>query len=282
LHQVGRVHGEVSPASIVLRPSGATLLPPNGLLKEADFGADVAAFGAVLYEMLTGGKPPSRMPPAAPTERVPHTGPAGLRAAATRLAAKCLTAPPDQAPPIQMVVTEVRLLDVLARQSGAESPAPTQHAPQSPPSAQREAAPETRRKAGPLAEWLATAAPVEKPAHAAPAESFVRGVPTREFVSAMLSKKPVPSLARSEPDAELLEEEHDGAPDNEEEIDDRPPTPLERCPKCGSSQVRESRPRTKMEFFLSGLGIPIRRCHRCYHRYMVVYRYAFTKAPPPA
>jgi hypothetical protein len=270
LHVVGRAHGEVSAASIVLRPSGAVLLPPNDLQREVNLRADVAGFGAVLYEMLTGGEPPSGGPLAAPEEHVPHSGVPGLRAAATRLAAKCLATPPDEAPTIQMVVTEVRLLNVLARQSEAESPALPQRAP----------APQTLPKANPLAEWTAATEQVEKPERAAPTESFVGGEPTREFDSAMMSRKPASSPASPERDAKLPEEEQEGGPDDEKEIDDGAPTPLDRCPKCGSRQIHESHPRTKLEFLITNAGIPICRCHRCCHRYVVVLRFAFSKNVP--
>jgi hypothetical protein len=231
----------------------------------------VAAFGAVLYEMLTSGQPPQRGLPAAQAERVPHAGLHGVRAAATRLAAKCLATAPDQAPTIQMVVTEVRLLSVLARQLGAEPSAPPQPAP----------APETRRQSHPWAEWTATAQPVEKPARTAPAESFVDGEPTEEFVSAMLSRKPAPGPTPSEPDAELPKEGRDGALDSENEMHNRGPSPAEKCPKCGSRQVHESQSRTRFEFFVARFGIPICRCHRCFHRYFVVHRFAFSKEMPP-
>jgi hypothetical protein len=138
-----------------------------------------------------------------------------------------------------------------------------------------------------LAEWPAATLPVQKPApaahaaHAAPAESFVHGVPTREFVSAMLAPEPVPSLADHEPDAGLREEKLDGEEDQEEEVAERPPTPLEKCPKCGSSHVHRSKPHTKLEFLLANFGVPICRCHRCYHRYVVIFRFAFSKIPSP-
>jgi DNA-directed RNA polymerase subunit M/transcription elongation factor TFIIS len=282
LHQAGRAHGDVSPASIVLRPSGATLLPPNSLAMVANPRADVAAFGAILYQMLTGGRPPRSGLLAAPSGRAPHAGPSGLLAAATRLAGRCLAAPPQPAPTIQMVVTEVRLLSVLTKQMGPESPAPPLPAPPLPASSVPAPARETRTS-GPRAEWPAAAAqPVAKPAHAAPAETFVGvgGEPTQEFVRAMLSTNPVPSQAPSEHKAKLPTEERGDAPNDEEEIDQHAPSPAEKCPKCASRQVHHSHPRTKLEFLASRFGIPICRCHRCYHRYFVIFRMAIGKMGP--
>ena len=128
LHRAGRAHGEVSPTSVVLHRSGAELVPPNGRASEANSSADVSAFGAVLYQMLTGSKPPRGGLVAAPEEPLPDADPASLRAAAMRLAAKCLASPPERAPTIQMVSIEARLLNMRARQLGPEPAAPTQRA----------------------------------------------------------------------------------------------------------------------------------------------------------
>jgi len=171
----------------------------------------VAAFGTVLYQMLTGSNPASAGSQAVPAERVHATGFSGLRAAATRLAARCLTTP-DKAPTIQMVVTEVRLLNLLARQSGAQSPAKPWRAP----------------------------------------------------------------YGRLD---ELPKEQH-GSRGANKKIADRAPSPVERCPKCGSPDVCEAHRRTGLETLLSGCGIPICRCHRCCHRYVVLFRFAVPKTPP--
>ena len=192
LYRVGLAHGEVSSASVVLRATGAALLPPEGLVSDASPRTDVAAFGTVLYQMLTGNKP-SRGGRLA-TASVPQAGPPSLHAAATRLASKCLAPPPEQTPTIQMVATEVRLLNLLARQSGAETP------------------------------------------------------------------------------AKLRDAKNRAA--------EREPSPVERCPWCGSPDVRNAQRRTRLELLIGGCGIPICRCHRCCHRYIVLFRFAFSKTPP--
>jgi hypothetical protein len=215
LYRAGQAHGEISPASVVLRSTGAALLPPNHPAGGADSRADVAAFGTVLYQMLTGSEPPRSRGsglPEARAEDAPQAGPPCLRAAATRLAAKCLATQPDQAPTIQMVVTEVRLLNVLARQLGAESAARPQGA------------------------------------------SHGRAIE-------------VPKRQRSGPGAK-------------NGVAEREPSPVERCPRCGSPDVCKSQRLTTLELMISGVGIPICRCHRCCHRYVVLFRFAFPKTPP--
>ena len=44
------------------------------------------------------------------------------------------------------------------------------------------------------------------------------------------------------------------------------------CPRCRCSKVRVSRPRNRLERFLRAIGLPVRRCHRCYFRYIEVFK----------
>jgi hypothetical protein len=44
-----------------------------------------------------------------------------------------------------------------------------------------------------------------------------------------------------------------------------------RCPRCRCSKIRVSRPRNRLERFLRALGLPVRRCHRCYFRYIDLF-----------
>jgi hypothetical protein len=111
LHRQRRAHGGIRVESIFLATSGMMLAAPEPAndLRPVD---DIAAFGAVLFEMLTGHKPPE-------AGKFP-VGSTGLQAAALQLAERCIGATEEAGPDIQKVSTEVRLLLILARQPRAE------------------------------------------------------------------------------------------------------------------------------------------------------------------
>jgi hypothetical protein len=106
LHRNGHTHGSVNGCSIELRPSGAVLLPPSGdLLPESAWRADILGYGSVLQSLLS------------------DECPAGSRAceqrvweAARRLTARCLADTQETGCTMQKLLTEIRVLDVLARQ----------------------------------------------------------------------------------------------------------------------------------------------------------------------
>jgi hypothetical protein len=52
------------------------------------------------------------------------------------------------------------------------------------------------------------------------------------------------------------------------------------CPKCDSSLVYVSRPRSRFEAFLLRMSVPICRCHSCYHRYLVFLVFKIRKEMP--
>ncbi|HEY1338162.1 MAG TPA: hypothetical protein VGF59_11665, partial [Bryobacteraceae bacterium] len=136
LHEDGRVHGSLDAQGIVLTPNGATLLEPANRVRRVTFADDVVAFGSVLYQMLTGHEPlPGQAPPSPSNGRV-EAGAAGIRAAAMRLAARCMRV---NDPPLKMkiVLTDLLPLVALARQDGEPAadltgpPPPAQPPPKS-------------------------------------------------------------------------------------------------------------------------------------------------------
>jgi hypothetical protein len=114
LHGEGLMHGSVDASSVIVTSAGAQLLPPNGLTRYTAPGTDVSAFGALLYEMLTGSKPSTRSAQPLPPIASRNTE-EGIRIAATRLASKCLQSTSNTFSEMQKVLTEVRLLSLQTR-----------------------------------------------------------------------------------------------------------------------------------------------------------------------
>lgn len=117
LHGEGRAHGEVGADHVLVSPHGARLLSPAAPPRRADQRSDIVAFGALTYELVTGSKPPRDLSDVA-VAAGPRTGPEGIRAAAVRLALRCLGAASDPAPHMQQALMEMRLYSVIARQLG--------------------------------------------------------------------------------------------------------------------------------------------------------------------
>jgi hypothetical protein len=115
LHQKGLAHGEVGLPFIQLSESGARLQPRSGRIRLADTRSDVAAFGAALYEMITGQKPPNdiKFPVFKPVTTAMDMN--DVRTDAIRLAEKCLDGSPD----IKQVFIELRILGILTRRLAA-------------------------------------------------------------------------------------------------------------------------------------------------------------------
>jgi hypothetical protein len=101
LHRQGLAYGAVSSQLIEMGRAGATLRPTGALKRLGDGRGDVAAFGAVLDEMLrraeTAGIPPDT-----------------LREEAGALARRCS----NESPAMQQVLITLRLLVFEARQRG--------------------------------------------------------------------------------------------------------------------------------------------------------------------
>jgi serine/threonine protein kinase len=254
MHEEGRSHGSVDPSNVILKSSGAALLPTERR-GYTDPLADLIGFGSVLYAMLTGKKPSGdefRLVPAKPAAL---KGPASVRAAATRLAERCLTAERETAPDLQKVLTEVRLLNVMSKQSSSEPQSIhiTQAPPPPPP---LEYAPPQ-----PLAVFAGKAAPIINPPTVTPAPTPVAPAPPPAGDSPMLSDSPM----LKDP---MKPGEHSPQTRRAKGSHSRPVLKDVMCPKCKGYHVRLSRPRTGFERFLNLLGMGVHRCHRCFYRYI--------------
>ena len=156
LHRQGLAYGAVSSQLIEMRQSGATLRPTAGLQRLGDGRSDVAAFGAVLDEMLrhaeTAGGPLD-----------------ALREQARALAERCS----NQSPAMQQVLIALRLLVFEARQRGASI---------RPACRQAMAHPAPDAAAPPAARWPHVRARVRLALHWGPLASLVFGAITRSKV----------------------------------------------------------------------------------------------------
>jgi hypothetical protein len=92
-------------------PLGAVL--PERSSRQAEQDSDIVAFGAMLYELMTGSRPPQEVSQVV-LPRIPPVGAEGVRSAATRLALRCMAGHPQG---MQRILTELRLYSVMARQS---------------------------------------------------------------------------------------------------------------------------------------------------------------------
>ena len=272
IHLQGRTYGKVVAENVRLLPAGAQLAPSRRHWDHGSKERDIHAFGGMLFEMVTGTKVPLDASSSMFRAVGPTSGPAGIRLAAVRLAGKCLGLFPMKLN-MQQVATEVRLLSVVARQFEAGGTAE----------------PEV---AMPFLVSAPAAAPEET---ALPLPVPPRMTAPRQRTLEIPLPRPEPT-APPAPSADIVEihaEESDGPPAPLvvpiEATSFGKPTPktppaLEpaggNCPKCDNSVVYVSRPRSRFERRLVSWNIPICRCHRCYHRYVIFMGLKITKDMP--
>lgn len=131
LHESGCMHGAVSSSAVLLNSSGAEVLPAKKQPPHMLPAVDIAAFGALLYEMAAGEKPTPSGPLLLPFEAPP--GEETIYASVVDLASKCLTCVSDSPAEMQKVLTEVILLSSEASAAVSRTapfkPAPSHSAP---------------------------------------------------------------------------------------------------------------------------------------------------------
>jgi len=261
LHEGSRVYGKLSVHSVSIGQAGARLTPLRSYWDQAVPDRDIQAFGAVLYQMLHGNPPPSTLNAADLRIHSPENGPARLRAAGTKLALRCLS-PKGPRITMQQVATELRLLTVMQRQEDANARSPSEYSPPPAPSPDRNQAPPTWTPPiemlidVPGAVPLPPAAAFDEIGHATPA------VPDSEIAAPVVQLGPA-SFGEPEPKPPAQEVPSAG-----------------RCPKCDAAVVYMSRARSGIELFFERMKFPIVRCHRCYHRYLVIGRIRIPKDMP--
>ena len=251
LHEEGRSFGALMPSAVLLSDAGTTLQLPPDSPGQAPQHADVQAFGAILNELMIRSVASGGGMAGSATSR---SSPVGIRAAGARLAGRCMAAR-RESPGMQQVATEVRLLYVMARQNEAD--------PMAPPT---------------------PAAPVPAPA----AATFAINPQPRPVVSQPVI--PQPAVPPVKPALRSAAEQPELAPvvplqpSSFEKPQHRTGSETERadgkCPKCDSSDVYVSRPRSNFETMMVSWKFPLRRCHRCYHRWLTIFGVGIAKDMP--
>jgi eukaryotic-like serine/threonine-protein kinase len=137
IHDGGRIHGAVMPSNITLGPNGPELAlagdraqgmthytaPEVVLGKVADARGDVFAFGAVLYEMLTGHRAFDGEGADLALSLANSTPPPSGSPLVDRVVSSCVAKNPElRWQRMQKVIMELKLLAVAARR--VEGPAP--------------------------------------------------------------------------------------------------------------------------------------------------------------
>jgi hypothetical protein len=100
------------PERVPAGPLGPVPHPSERASPQAEQGSDIVAFGALLYELMTGSRPLQDVSQFV-RKRVPLVGPDGVRTAATCLAVRCMAGDSQD---MQRILTELRLYSVIARQ----------------------------------------------------------------------------------------------------------------------------------------------------------------------
>jgi serine/threonine protein kinase len=135
LHESGCMHGAVSSGAVLLNSSGAELLPAKKQPPHMLPAVDIAAFGALLYEMAVGEKPAPSGPLSLPFDAPP--GEETIYAAVVDLASKCLASVSDSPAEMLRVLSEIILLSSEASAAVSRTATAKPEPPHSAPDTQR-------------------------------------------------------------------------------------------------------------------------------------------------
>ena len=260
LHRQNRAYGKLTAGNVLMTESGAHLVP----LQNRDAAApeaDKQAFGAMFYDMLVAEATPESPGAADIRLRGALTGHPRLRPTAIKLALQCRQE--GTALTMQQVATEVRLLGLLLREYQRNAPSGQKAAtPRTPFLVQAAPPPEEARMAG------SQDTPPPAPDAGLPSEPAEAGIeeslPAFESGAALVIPLGPDSFGHPEPKPRAEPQPAGG-----------------KCPKCASLSIYVSRARSPFESTLERWGVPLCRCHRCSHRYVVFAGFKIAKQLPP-
>ncbi len=255
LHRQSHAYGKLTAGNVLMTESGARLVPLQNWDDTAP-EADKQAFGAMFYEMLAAEALPGSLGAADIRLREALSGHPRLRPAAIKLVLQCRQ--DGTALTMQQVATEIRLLGLLLREYQRSAP--------------------SGQKAGGLrAPFLVQAAPPMAGSQDAPPpvpDASLPNEPAEDGIEESLSSgesgaAPVIPLG---PDSF-------GHPEPKPRSEAQPAGG--KCPKCDSAAIYVSRARSRFEAMVERWGVPLCRCHRCSHRYVVFAGLKIAKQVPP-
>jgi hypothetical protein len=244
-------HKDGGPDRVPVGALDPVLRPSEHSSRQAAQDSDIVAFGALLYELMTGSRPPQDVSRVV-LPRVPRVGPEGVRNAATRLALGCMAREPQD---MHRILMELRLYGVIARQSGWRPTDSVKVVPRHPFNMPPRGNPLSKVSEG---------------------RSSVPDQAPRAIVDSRAKPQSHPTV----PPPEMIDPARGGPwfPVSADETQLLPYCDGE-CPACGGSFIRQSSPRTRFEYLLFAIGISLKRCHRCFYRYVVILGMVFTKRP---
>jgi serine/threonine protein kinase len=243
IHELNCVYGCLHPANIVLRNAGVELMQaePSNLLSHysapehllgnyTDPRSDIFTLGSILYEMASG------------LSAFERRSSEDMRAAIL----ECPPAPLNDAP-----VRLVRIVGTCLEKRPERRFQRVQLV-----AAQLKLLAASLRESSPVAESRATSSNGHAPVP-----------PVVEMEPCPVEQGPIQSVIMEPAEPEPIAVAHEVVSQEEVETTGRANKRMP-CPKCKSTDVRQSRPKDSWEDALAKSGIKFCRCHRCYHRFM--------------